>query len=549
MCSSGVTMRKVMALGAVLTAFTGSWLVLAGPVAAAGLLSTVRVSVASSLAPPSPMAGPVEYDPTNVTSVGGYAHTDELSIAMGGGTANRSFALDLSAPTGETFHTGTYYGDDVYGVRGEGTLGEGSNSCPNVRFTIVDIASSGADITRLDVRFQTTCGYTSNDNATIFGELQLGEPSAAPNVVIGARSFSWPDVPVGTRSPALLPLWFRNTGTTSMAAGAVTWSGADSSDFPILTNGCSGKTLAPHTSCSVVLAFAPRAAGARSANLTVPIGGSNVATVVAGTGPAGRTLLRVNSQSGDFVGGGKSYLITDAQARMQVATQGPGSFSATTQNASAAWWVTIEDRTGGSLAVGSYAATDDGSNGLRFLVTGEGRGCGSSTGTVTIKQVSFDADHEPTAFDATFTQTCRYSTGASLTGEIAYRATTTPVAAGGPFILHSGQSLAAGSSITNGEGSAAYRLAVTTAGRAVLTNSAGKVLWATPATAVAAHDRLAVKTAGNLALVTSSGSVLWTTASSGTAGNLLVLQSDGNLVLYNAGYRPIWASQTAQPVT
>ncbi|MDQ1743045.1 MAG: hypothetical protein QOE23_1384 [Pseudonocardiales bacterium] len=537
-----------MTVGAALIAFLGSSLVFTGPAAAAGLLSTVRVSVSTSLAPPSPMAGPVEYDPTNVTSVGGYARTDKLSIAMGGGTANRSFSLDLQAPNGETFSTGTYYGDDVDGVRGYGTLGEGSQSCSNVRFTIVDIASSGTAITRLDVRFQTTCGYTSNDNAIIFGELQLGEPSASPYVVTGARSFSWPHVPVGTRSPALLPLWFRNTATTGLAAGSASWSGADGGDFPVVSDGCSGRTLAPHASCSVVLAFAPRAAGTRSATLTVPIGGRNIATVVAGTGPAGRTLLRINSQPGDYVGGGKSYLITDAQARMQVATQGPGSFHASTQNAGAAWEVRIDDGSGGPLTVGTHPATGDGSNGFRFLVTGEGRGCASSTATVTIKQVGFDADHAPIAFDATFTQTCRFSTGASLTGEIAYRATTTPVAATGPFILHSGQSLAAGSSIGNGESSYAHKLAVTTAGRAVLTDSAGRVVWATPATAVAAGDRLAVKTAGNLALVTSSGTVLWTTtASSGAAGNLLVLQSDGNLVLYNAGYLPIWASGTAQP--
>lgn len=83
----------------------------------------------------------------------------------------------------------------------------------------------------------------------------------------------------------------------------------------------------------------------------------------------------------------------------------------------------------------------------------------------------------------------------------------------------------------------------------MLSDSAGKVVRATPATTVAARDRLAVKTAGNLALATSSGSALWTTASSGTAGNLLVLQSDGNLVLYDAGYRPVWASGTAQPAS
>lgn len=540
-------MRKVTVLGAALLALVGSFLLLAPAMAATSLLSTVRVSVSTSLAPPSPMAGPVEYDPTDITSVGGYARTNELSIAVGGGTANRSFNLDLRAPTGDTFHLGTYYGDDVDGVRGYGNLGEGSQSCANVRFTIVDIASSGTAITRLDVRLQTMCGYNSNDNATIFGELQLGETQASPTVVTGARSISWPNAPVGTRSLALLPLWYRNTGATSQAVGTATWSGANSKDFPIVSDGCSRRTLAPHTSCSVVLAFAPVAAGTPSATLTVPIGGRNIGTFATGTGSPGRTLLRITSQAGDFVGGGLSYLITDAQTQMQVATQGPGTFSATTQNGASAWSVMVDDRTGEPLTVGTRAATSDGSNGFRLQVSGEGRSCASATGTVTIKQASFGPDHAPIAFDATFTQTCRFSTGASLTGEIAYRATTTPVAATGPFILRSGQSLAAGSSIGNGDGSHAYKLAVTTAGRAVLTDSAGTIRWATPAAAVATHDRLAVKTAGNLALVTSSGSVLWTTVSSGAAGNLLVLQSDGNLVLYNAGYRPVWMSGTSQP--
>ena len=544
-------MPKLISLGAtaLLTVAAAGAFAAPSASAATGILSTARVSVATSLTAPSPMAGPLEYDPTNITSIGGYAHTDKISIAMGGGTANRSFSLDLWAPTGKAFTTGMYYGDDPDGVRGYAYLGEASENCSNVRFTILDIASSGTAVTRLDVRFQSTCNYTDNANALIFGELQLGEPAAAPGVVTGARSISWPNVPVGTRSRALLPLWYRNTASTSQAVGAVSRSGTNPADFAVVSDGCSNKTLAAHSACSAVLAFAPTAAGLRSATLTVPIGGRNVSTAVAGTGSAGRTLLRMNSQAGDWVGGGRSYLITDAQSQMQVFNQSPQVFSASVYNGSGIWQVAIENRAGGPLTVGTYSATRIDSNGMSFRVDGEGRGCASSTSTVNIRQVAFDADNNPTVFDATFSQTCSDTPSASLTGEIAYRATNTPTIPTGPFIVPAGHSLAAGKSIGNGDGgSNNYKLAVTTAGRAVLSNSAGKLLWATPSTAVATNDRLAVRSAGDLSLLTSTGSVLWTTATTGT-GNFLVLQSDGNLVLYNAGYRPIWASGTSQPAS
>jgi hypothetical protein len=540
-------MRKFASLGAAaLLTVTMVGVLRADPAnAATAILSTARVSVASSFAAPSPMAGPAEYDPTNISSIGGYAHTDVISIAMGGGTANRPFSLDLRAPTGAAFSTGMYYGDDAYGVRGYAYLGEGNSSCSNVRFTIVDIASSGNAVTRLDVRFQSTCNYTDNANALIFGELQLGEPSAAPDVVTGARSISWPNVALGTLSRALLPLWYRNTASTSRAVGSVTRSGSNATDFAVASDGCSNRTLAAHASCSVVLAFAPGGAGVRSATLSVPIGGRSISTAVAGTGSPGRTLLRINSQAGDWVGGGRSYLMTDAQSQMQVENLSPDSFIATTYNGPYdSWTIRIQNR-GAPLRVGTYSATRISSEGMSFNVDGQGHGCASSTGTVNIRQVAFDSDSNPTVFDATFSQTCSDSTGAGLTGEVAYRATDAPTSPTGPFIVHSGHSLAAGSSISNGDGSTSYKLAVTTAGRAVLADASGKLLWATPATAVAANDRLAVRTAGDLSLLTSASSVLWTTATTGS-GNFLVLQSDGNLVLYNAGYRPIWAAVSAR---
>ena len=147
-------MRRTVAVVSVLGTLVVSALVAALPVhAATSVVSTLRMTVASTLAPPDPMAGAAEWDPANST-FGGYANTTSLEISGGMGTAHRSFDIALYAPTGKTFQVGSYDGDDVYGSRGNGWFGEGSESCDGgVRFTIVDLATAGSAITRLDVDF------------------------------------------------------------------------------------------------------------------------------------------------------------------------------------------------------------------------------------------------------------------------------------------------------------------------------------------------------------------------------------------------------------
>jgi hypothetical protein len=554
--TSGVVVPRIHTRSAAIAALgtlAAGFLVVAAPAstAAASILSTARVTIVDTRGRPAPWNRPVEYDPTNSTPAGGWAKTDDVSVVVDGGTANAEFSLELEAPHGIPFHTGSYYGDDPNGfpgVRGFATLAEDNQSCQGVQFTIVDLASSGTAITRLDVRFQTACGFYSSANATIIGELQLGEPAPAPKVMTAARSFAWPDVPVGTRSPAAVPVWFRNTGSGPLAVGAASLSGANIRDFSVVADTCSHKTLAGHTACSVVMAFSPRAAGIRSAVLTVPVGTGRIPISLLGTGPQGRTLLRINSQAGDYIGGGRSYLITDAQTQMQVNNGSDTTLTAFTYNDGPMWLTWLEQRGGGPLRVGIHTIDDESNNGFWSFIEGQGRGCSYMTGTVNIKQATFDADYAPSTFDATFTQTCTDTPHAHLTGEIAYRATNTATAPTGPFILHNGQSLNAGQAITNG-GDAnpkAYKLAVTPAGQAVLTGPTGKTLWATPTAAARARDRLTVSSKGILALVSYTGVVLWQTATAGSGtANFLALQSDGNLVLNNANYQPVWTTGTA----
>jgi len=53
----------------------------------------------------------------------------------------------------------------------------------------------------------------------------------------------------------------------TFAAGAVTVTGANSADFSIVSNSCSGTTLLAHGTCSVSVSFTPTATGSRSADL------------------------------------------------------------------------------------------------------------------------------------------------------------------------------------------------------------------------------------------------------------------------------------------
>jgi hypothetical protein len=49
---------------------------------------------------------------------------------------------------------------------------------------------------------------------------------------------------------------------------------------------------------------------------------------------------------------------------------------------------------------------------------------------------------------------------------------------------------------------------------------------------------------GNLVLYTPQGKAIWATGTNGTAANMLAVQTDGNVVLYNNG-RPVWATDTS----
>ncbi|MGN6608879.1 MAG: hypothetical protein ACTHMS_17940 [Jatrophihabitans sp.] len=392
---------------------------------------TLRATIAGGPFDGTDFAGVSEYDPTNIS--GGtccYAHTDVIDIATGGGTRHRAFALHLQAPTGQTFHTGMYYGDDVYGVRGDASVQEGGSDCEGVRFTITDLASSGTTVTRLDVQFQTSCNTAiSNNDATIFGEVSFNEPFTA-GTSTGARFLRWPDTPVGASTPVSMPFWVRNTTASPLVIGHAGRTGAQATDFRVASDGCSGHTLAAHTACAIQVVFHPTAAGARNAWLNIPVGARSITTQLVGTGSPGTTLLRIQSPAGAWVGGGGNHFIPNTAEPMHVSPTGPTQFVARLGDEGVqpeTWTVHITAPRGRAVSAGSYSTSRDALftyAGWGLDVVGNGQGCNAAVGHLTITQAQYDADQAPSVFHATFSFSCQDAgAGGTLTGEIEYHAT------------------------------------------------------------------------------------------------------------------------------
>jgi hypothetical protein len=102
-------------------------------------------------------------------------------------------------------------------------------------------------------------------------------------------SLAFADTVVGSQADGQTAT-IRNTGNVTNTA-AVQLAGTNAGDFELASNGCTGRSLAVGSSCTVTVVFAPTAAGARVATLAVTgSGGSSASAKLAGTGRLNPTL-------------------------------------------------------------------------------------------------------------------------------------------------------------------------------------------------------------------------------------------------------------------
>ena len=86
-----------------------------------------------------------------------------------------------------------------------------------------------------------------------------------------------------------------------------------------------------------------------------------------------------------------------------------------------------------------------------------------------------------------------------------------------------------------------YRLTLRLDGNTVLTGPTGRALWSNGKFTT---DALILQADGNLVGSTNAGLVTWSTKTAKSGADRLVVQDDGNVVLYS-GTRRIWETKTA----
>jgi Putative Ig domain/HYDIN/CFA65/VesB-like, Ig-like domain len=124
-----------------------------------------------------------------------------------------------------------------------------------------------------------------------------GGGTGTPAVAFVPTSLTFAAQDIGTTS-APQSITVTNTGSAGLFINSAATRGANPLDFTQVSDGCSGLTLAPGTSCSVAITFSPTATGTRSATflLTDNAPGSPQSVPITGTGTGQNPPLTIDNR-------------------------------------------------------------------------------------------------------------------------------------------------------------------------------------------------------------------------------------------------------------
>jgi len=351
--------------------------------------------------------------PTTISADG-----DGRTVEMTSGPWAFTFSAGTDAPPlqlGEYERTG----DAASGSPGA-SIGYDMTGCTwaSGRFEVVDVPHILPDTTvdELGIDFEIHCQGTSS--GPIYGSIRLNSPVPMRLMrPMGPNPFA--DQPVGTVGPANA-ITLTNIGQASVGLGSLAFSGTDPEDFEASMGDCP-RTLTVGSTCSMMVRFAPTAEGPRDAVLTLHTDEPLPLRFVLHAAGQSALLLRPSvlglvSSPGDFVGNGQTLWIGPGQ----FANYMPGPTSqigvVTAPGTVESFTLLFDPPAGQDFQPGNYS-TDDGAY---LSVSGEGRGCSSSTGSFTILDgPTNDASGALASVAIDFVQYCDGST-APLTGRLRF---------------------------------------------------------------------------------------------------------------------------------
>lgn len=93
--------------------------------------------------------------------------------------------------------------------------------------------------------------------------------ASVPKILLDPSNGDFGSVNVGSSS---LPQTFTvsDTGTADLVIGQITLAGADTDEFSLSNDGCSGETIAPMSNCTIQVLFSPGSGGTKNASMSIP---------------------------------------------------------------------------------------------------------------------------------------------------------------------------------------------------------------------------------------------------------------------------------------
>ena len=340
----------------------------------------------------------------------------ELTISVEGRGGN--FHIELTPPAGRVLREGSYRGAQRSSFRSRGRPGidisGNGRGCNKVKgsFFVRRLETSSGRVRRAVIGFEQHC---EGAVAALWGEIRIGvgAPAGALRPLIATARF--PTREVGSRS-APVPVTFVARRAVRPADARIIGPGRG--DYQVRLDQCGRRSLRARGRCQVFVRFAPRHAGTRLATLL--IGGTRVA--LRGTAPRGRSSVVLRSEPGDFIGQGRTYRYSAANATL-VASGNRRRVLFSIGGRGDRWTADFEAPADDILAPGLYLHTarypfNDDAPGLDF--TGNGRACNRSTGSFRVLRARFSPSGALRSFAVRFTQRCDSAKGV-LRGDLRYR--------------------------------------------------------------------------------------------------------------------------------